>query len=121
LAGFAVDPANPEHIVGASPQGLLDSADGGRTWRPLPGPVLSALSWDAAAGLVGAGPDGAIHRSAHAGASWAPAGQLPGDPQALLATAQAWYAAAHDEDGSTGIYRSADAGRTWDLYYRDRQ
>jgi photosystem II stability/assembly factor-like uncharacterized protein len=80
-----------------------------------------ALSWDAAADLVGAGPDGTIHRSADAGASWASAGRLPGDPQALLATAQAWYAAAHDEDGNTGIYRSADAGRTWDLYYRDRQ
>jgi photosystem II stability/assembly factor-like uncharacterized protein len=121
LAGFAVDPINPDHIVGAGQQGLLDSADGGRTWRPLPGPLLSVLSWDAAAGLVGAGPDGTIHRSADAGASWAPGGRLPGDPQALLSTAQAWYAAAHDEDGTTGIYRSTNAGRTWDLYYRDRQ
>jgi photosystem II stability/assembly factor-like uncharacterized protein len=119
LAGFAIDPANPEHIVGAGQQGLLDSADGGRTWRPLPGPALVALSWDATAGFVGAGPDGAIHRSPDGGATWTAAGRLPGAPQALLVRTQAWYGAAHDEDGTTGIYRSTDAGKTWDLYYRD--
>jgi hypothetical protein len=46
-------------------------------------------------------------------------GQLPGSPE--LATPAEWYAAAKDGDGTTGIYRSADAGRNWELYYRDRR
>lgn len=119
LAGFAVDPDDPGHIVGAGPSGLLDSTDGGRTWRAASGPPLLALSWDAAAGLVGAEEDGTVHRSQDGGATWRAAGQLPGPPQALLATPDAIWAAAGDHDGATGIYRSSDDGQTWDLYYQD--
>jgi hypothetical protein len=119
LAGFAVDPANPEHVVGASSTGLVNSTDGGRTWRPSPGPQLVKLAWEPAAGLVGADADGAVHRSADGGASWSAAGRLPGPPEALLVTATTWYAAAQD-GGATGIYRSTDTGRTWQLHYRDR-
>lgn len=118
LASFAVDPDDPEHIVGAGPDGLVTSGDGGRTWREIPGPTIAVLSWDPTAGLAGATPDGEIHRSADRGATWTPAGRLPGPPQALLATSTTWYAAA-DEGGATGIYRSTDTGRTWALYYRD--
>jgi photosystem II stability/assembly factor-like uncharacterized protein len=120
LAGFAVDPSDAEHIVGAGPDGLLESHDGGRSWTKKPGPALVAFSWDATAGLVGVAPDGAVHRSGD-GASWSASGQLPGSPQAVLATAKAWYAAAADPEGTTGIYRSTDAGRRWALYYRDRR
>ena len=120
LAAFAVDPKNPDHIVGSGPQGLLDSTDGGRTWQARSGPALAVLSWDAAAGLIGADGGGRVHRSSDGGASWAPLGNLAGNPQALLATGTVFYAAAADSDGTTGIYRSADGGRTWDLYYRDR-
>jgi hypothetical protein len=118
LIGFAVDPADPDHIVAGDPKGLIDSDDGGRTWRQLPGPALVTLSWDKAPGLVGADADGAVHRSADGGASWSRIGRLPGPPQALLATADALYAAA-DANGQTGIYRSTDDGRTWRLRYRD--
>lgn len=119
LSGFAVDPADPEHVVAAGERGLLDSTDGGRTWRDRPGPSLVTLSWDATAGLVGAAPGGPIHHTADAGATWQRAGQLPGEPEALLATAAEWYAAAEVSEGSTGIYRSTDSGRNWELYYRD--
>jgi photosynthesis system II assembly factor YCF48-like protein len=118
LAGFAVDPADPEHVVGAGSNGVIDSTDGGRTWRPRPGPAVVTLSWEPSTGLIGADPDGGLHRSADGGASWSTAGRLPGAPEALLVTAKAWYAAAQ-ENGATGIYRSADGGRNWDLYYRD--
>jgi photosystem II stability/assembly factor-like uncharacterized protein len=98
---------------------LLNSSDGGRTWREGTGPALATLSWDATAGLVGADQDGAVHHSPDGGATWQRAGQLPGSPE--LATPAEWYAAAKDGDGTTGIYRSADAGRNWELYYRDRR
>lgn len=121
LTSFAVDPADENHLLGSGPGGLLKSGDSGRTWATVPGPPLVVLSWSAAAGLVGVTEDGAVHHSSDAGATWAPAGQLPGSPQAVLAAAKAWYAAAADEGGSTGIFRSNDAGRTWELYYRDPQ
>lgn len=119
LADFAVDPADAEHIVGAGQRGLLNSTDGGRTWRDAAGPALAAVSWDATAGLVGADQGGGVHRSADGGATWQRAGQLPGAPEAFLATPAEWYAAAKDAQGTTGIYRSTDSGRNWDLYYRD--
>jgi len=118
LRSFAVDPDDADHIVGAGPDGLVASQDGGRTWTKIPGPALAVLSWDRSAGLVGATPDGDVHRSGDRGATWAAAGRLPGSPQALLATATTWYAAA-DENGATGIYRSDDSGRSWSLHYRD--
>ena len=121
LTNFAVDPADENHLLGSGPGGLLKSGDGGRTWATMPGPPLVVFSWSGAAGIVGVTEDGAVHHSSDAGAAWVPAGQLPGSPQAVLATTKAWYAAAADEGGTTGIYRSNDAGRNWELYYRDPQ
>jgi hypothetical protein len=116
LLGFAVDPDDANHIVGTGPGGLTRSADGGRNWTAVDGPKLVTLSWDAEAGLWGADLRGAVwHRN---GADWVQAGELVGQPQAFLATPDALYAAAHDADDITGIYRSTD-GRTWQLRYRD--
>lgn len=119
LLSFAVDPADLDHIVAAVPGGLITSTDGARSWTPSEGPPLVALSWDETAGLSGAEAGGALWRLDEA--SWAQAGQLPGTPQALLATPDALYAAANDADEVTGIYTSTDNGRTWDLRYRDPQ
>jgi hypothetical protein len=119
LTSFAVDPGDEAHILGAGPDGPVESRDGGRNWAPKPGPPMVVLSWHAGPGLVGATDDGAVHHSRDAGGTWAVAGQLPGSPQALVATAEAWYVAAADEGGTTGIYRSSDSGRSWELFYRD--
>jgi len=117
LYGFAVDPDDAEHVLGAAPGGLTESADGGRTWAEADGPQLLTLSWDADAGLWGTDPGGIVwHRS---GADWERAGSLAGEPQAFLATPDELYAAAHDDAGVTGIYRSTDDGRTWELRYQD--
>lgn len=119
LFGFAVDPDDADHVIGAGPDGLVESSDGGRTWADADGPQFVALSWESDAGLWGADPGGGVWR--HDGSAWEQAGALPGEPQAFLATADALYAAAHDDDGVTGIYRSTDDGQTWDLRYRDAQ
>ncbi len=118
LFGFGVDPDDPDHIVGASPDGLLNSRDGGRTWRAVDGPDAVVISWEEGADIWAAGPDGAVSRSGDGGASWQPTGSLPGAPQALLAQDGVLYAAA-EEGEVTGIYRSDDGGRSWQLRYRD--
>jgi len=119
LYAFAVDPDYPDHIVAATPDGLADSTDGGRSWQPSDGPTLLTLSWDPDAGLWGAEPDGHVWRND--AAELAQAGRLPGQPQALLATHDALYAAVHDAGDVTAIYRSTDDGATWQLRYRDPQ
>jgi len=117
LFGFAVDPGDAERIVGVGADGLVESIDGGRRWAAAEGPPLVTVSWDATAGLWGADPGGAVWRYDQSG--WERAGALAGPPQAFLATSDALYAAAHDDADVTGIYRSIDDGRTWDLRYRD--
>lgn len=118
LISFAVDPTDPDHIVAGAAEGLIGSGDGGRTWEARSGPALVVLSWDQTSGLVGADIDGTVHRSTDGGDTWSRQGRLPGPPQAFLATADALYAAAAEDD-RTGIYRSTDEGRTWRLRYRD--
>ena len=117
LVGFAVDPDDRDHLVGATPEGLTESTDGGRTWAETEGPTLLTLSWAADTGLWGAEPDGAVWRQ-QAG-RWTSAGRLPGAPQAFLAADGALYAAVHGADGVTEIVQSGDDGRTWDVRYRD--
>ncbi|MDQ3384500.1 MAG: exo-alpha-sialidase [Actinomycetota bacterium] len=117
LASFAVDPSDADHVVAASASGLVDSADGGRTWSIVDGPEVVTLSWDRAAGLWGVTADGSVHGSRN-GSEWEEVGSLPGPPQALLAAGDVLYAAAEEGD-VTGIYRSDDGGRSWQLQYRD--
>ncbi len=40
LFSFAVDPDDADHIIAATPDGLTDSTDGGRTWSTTDGPQL---------------------------------------------------------------------------------
>ena len=119
LFGFAVDPADVDHLVGTTPQGLVESTDGGRTWVAADGPALVAVSWAPGAGLWGAASDGAVWRTERGG--WRSAGRLPGAPQAFLATDDALYVAVVDGDGVTTIVQSADEAATWDVRYRDAE
>lgn len=117
MYGFAVDPADADHVIAAGPDGILDSTDGGRTWSPVGGPTPVALSWSQATGLWGVDANGTVYH--HDSSSWTRSGEMPGEPQALLATTDTMFAAAHDNDGRTGIYSSTDAGATWALRYQD--
>ena len=116
LVALAVDPADDDHLVVATPQGLQESTDGGRTWQPAEGPALVTLSWAEGIGLWGAEVDGAVWR--RDGTVWTSAGQLPGAPQAFLAAPSGLFAAVHDSDAVTQIVQSTDDGATWDVRWR---
>lgn len=117
LYSFAVDPADADHILAAGPQGLVESADGGRVWLPTSGPSLVALSWHRTFGLWGLDAAGTVYQSL--GADWLPVGRLAAVPQVLLAAADGLYAAVEERsDGVTSIYRSAD-GEEWTVVYGD--
>lgn len=124
LYGFAVDPDNGDHIIGGRPDGLLpggltESNDGGRTWFEAEGPDLVVVTWDAEEGLWGAERGGAVWH--HTGSEWEQVSEVPGGVQAFLATDDALYAAVHDANDVTAIYKSVDRGDTWDLLYRDSE
>ena len=118
LFALAVDPADVDHLVAATPQGLQETTDGGRTWEAADGPPLVAISWAEGTGLWGAGADGAVWRREPE--AWTSAGRLPGTPQAFLATIDGGlYAAVQASDGATQIVQSTDNAATWDVRYRD--
>ena len=118
LFGFAVDPDDPRHIVGAGPDGVVLSTDGGATWKRSAELNLVVVAWNTDGEMWGVEANGAVHHSGD-GTTWRPAGELPGEPQALAVAGHDLYVAAHDADGRTAIYRSNDRGRTWQLRYRD--
>jgi hypothetical protein len=116
MSGFAVDPVNGDHIIAATAAGVVESDDGGTSWKAGSGPPLVVLSWDVAAGLWGADGSGALWKRL---LTWQQLGTLPGTPQALLAQSGTLYAAVEGADGRTGIYASVDSGRTWQTRYQD--
>lgn len=116
MASFAVDPDDAETVVAMTDQGLVQSADGGRSFQPLEGPALVFLGWNSTHGLWGVSPDGETYQRSESG--WETRAPLRGPPQALLVTDDELYAAAAVE-GSTHIYVSGDGGSNWTVLYRE--
>lgn len=114
IVDLAVDPADEDHIVASTAEGLAESTDGGRTWRPLDGPRVAFMDWDDERGLWGLDGQGAVHRFEDG--RWRVVEELGGSPQALLVH-DGGVAAAVD-DGSTVIY-TTDDGQDWTVRYRD--
>lgn len=109
MADFAVSPADPDLIVATTEQGVVQSADGGRSFTPMAGPVLLLISWADDGALVGVTPQGAIQISTDDGASWQLRGSVDAAPEALEVTsANELYVA----DGGA-IRVSRDGGRTF--------
>jgi photosystem II stability/assembly factor-like uncharacterized protein len=119
MGRILVDRDDPDHLMAPDMRsGVVESADGGRTWRSLGG-VRGAMwvSWDPAdpAHLVATG-GGEWASSTDGGTTWAdlaaPEGASlleldPSDPRVV-------YAAIHDpRSGRVTIEVSRDGGRTW--------
>ena len=115
---FAVDPADGDRVVAMTERGLAESRDGGRSWQPVDGPPLAFVSWGTELGLWGVSRTGQTYRSVDD--KWEPRAPLAGEPQALLVAGPDVYAAASADD-ATAIYRSSDAGGSWQLRYSDKQ
>ena len=87
LRDFEVSPDDPDTLLATTEQGPARSADGGRTWQPVPGaPQLVVLVWPRTDVLYGADTDGAVHLSADGGATWTRHGDAGGPPEAITAT-----------------------------------
>lgn len=108
LFDFALDPADPDVLVGTTRSGPVRSSDGGRTLTPIPdAPLLAFLAWSGAT-VYAIGADATVHTSGDAGATWTSVGRLDGTPQALAAEDDRVVALA-----GTTIFESTDGGRTF--------
>jgi photosystem II stability/assembly factor-like uncharacterized protein len=116
MADFAVSPEAPEVLLATTQQGVARSADGGRSFEPVPGaPVLLLVSWAEDGTIVGVDPDGAVHSSTDGGLTWQRGGNLGAAPEALTATGDGEVFAAVEG----GILYSTDGGRTFTVRYSE--
>jgi hypothetical protein len=104
---IAVDPTDPDTLLGAGAASVGASVDGGRSWKLVGGQQLQYLSWNGA-GLFGISPDGAVVTSNDGGVTWRQRSVLSGTPHALLVTDNTVFVANQD-----GIYASDDGGETF--------
>jgi photosystem II stability/assembly factor-like uncharacterized protein len=108
--------ADGQLVLATTRQGLLRSADGGRTWSPVDGAPLLQVVHGATAGqtVVGADPSGVVWTSVDRGATWEKGPSLGSSPQAVHVSAS---------DGSTrvvvvtaeALLESNDGGRNFDV------
>jgi len=136
------------HIYGRHPaRGVYKTTDGGKTWRlTLPGTlqagavdldvdptnpnVIVATLWDAwrtPHSMNSGGPTSGIYKSTDGGETWTNVSRAPGLPSGILgkigvaisaANPKRYYAIVEAESG--GIFRSDDAGASWELVNDNR-
>lgn len=113
LADLAASPDNPEFLLATTAQGLMHSADGGRSFiRITSAPTLQLLDWSIENLIVGVDPTGIVGTSSDHGATWNRLGTVEGVPAALATNGPSELYVATDR----GIYASADGGRTFTLF-----
>ena len=111
VSDLAVDPGDSDRVLLTRPDATLHRYQRtGDNTEVRTAPPLSFVDWADLDVLAGLGPDATVYTSTDNGESWVRTGAVPGEPEALDATDDLWHAAT-----STGIYRSTDAGVTWDL------
>ena len=108
---LAIRPGRADDIVVAAEDGLFESRDGGRGWRPLTRDRTGLLAWPAGGPLVLVAPTGTVQASTDAGVTWEPVGEVEGRPAALAWHRSDLYVALHTNE----VKVSRDDGRTWQL------
>jgi len=110
LVDVAIDPRNADRVIASTDSGLSTSSDGGRRWRRL-GEQIALVARAAPERLFILDQDGQVAVSSDGGRSFRPAGDVPGEPAAFMATGSELYVALTDNR----IMRSADGGASWSL------
>ena len=112
-AALAGNPTS-DTVLATTPQGIRRSTDGGSTWATVnSGPVVQFAAFASPAEAVGVEPDGTVHVSADAGATWTRKGKIQDTVQAVAAVTgpeanpTIWAATA------SGLVVSTDAGVTF--------
>jgi hypothetical protein len=114
LVDMAVNPSNLSHLFASGESGLWESANEGREWKPA-GEGSGLLAWPVPGRLYIITAAGEVRLSPNGGKRWDAAGNIGGQPAALLAqTARELYVALHDGT----VKRSPDGGRTWEIRSR---
>jgi photosystem II stability/assembly factor-like uncharacterized protein len=107
---LAVDPGDVEHVITASESGLFQSADGGRTWRPVGDDVTGLLAWPARAALYVVDRRGSVATSSNGGKTFRPVGEIGAQPEAFSAAEpRELYAAV----AGGKVLSSTDGGASW--------
>lgn len=118
MTDFAVSPTSADTVLATTPQGLSRSADGGRTFTPVPAaPRLEVLTWGPATQLYGVAADGRVYVSDDDGTSWASRGRVGGEPEALTADLRNGREVLYVAASERGILTSSDGGRTFTTRY----
>ena len=118
LYGFVVDREQVDLVIGAAPDGIVRSTDGGRTWSVPTSPQLVALTDDDRGDLWGADASGAVWTSVD-GVEWSASGAVHGEPTAIAAQDDQLWIAVLDDDRRTSIRWSTDQGGSWTVVYEE--
>jgi photosystem II stability/assembly factor-like uncharacterized protein len=114
LFDIALDPNDPEVLIGTTEEGPVRSTDGGRTIAPLDSPsLLALLAWSGDT-LFSVDVQGQVHTSTDAGTTWVPGGALPGQASALAAEGRTVAVQVGD-----AIHESRDGGDTFEVRIPD--
>lgn len=105
---------NSDTVLATTNVGIRRSTDGGKTWTLVESsPVIQYAAFAHPAEAAGVEPDGTVHFSADAGATWIRKGRIDGQVQAIAAVkggdGNPWIWAATDG----GIIVSTDGGATF--------
>ena len=120
LRDFVVSPTAADTVVATTEQGLMRSADGGRSWQRLTAaPSLVVLAWQQARQLYGVTPDGKVQMSSDGGLSWTARGRVGGEPEAMTVEAHPGEESLYIAVAGRGILASTNGGRTFTTRYSD--
>jgi hypothetical protein len=111
MIDLAIHPSAAGRVVASTEQGLVTSADRGRSWETLQDGPLALLTWPAPDALYRVEADGRVSLSRNHGRSWNPTGSIGAQPAAFASARRDLYAAL--PDGT--VKRSSDAGATWSV------
>lgn len=101
-------------VLVTSPVGPARSADGGASWVvEESSPILQLVAFADDTRAVGVAPDGTVHTSADAGATWQEAGAVDGAPQALAARTTTGELSEIVVVTRDALMRSTDGGRSF--------